>query len=61
MNPVELVCILPALYLTLISGVHTGAGVETVYIVSPLPYSSYVFTYLKFTIQSEQTYSTSPM
>lgn len=33
----------------------TGAGVETVYIVSPLPYSSYVYTYFR---SIEQIYST---
>lgn len=32
-----------------------GAGVETVYIVSPLPYSSYVYTYFR---SIEQIYST---
>lgn len=35
--------------------ISTGAGVETVYIVSPLPYSSYVYTYFR---SIEQIYST---
>lgn len=52
MNPVELV-----LHVTwpLFQMYITGAGVETVYIVSPLPYSSYVYTYFR---SIEQIYST---
>lgn len=51
MNPVELV-----LHVTwpLFQMYITGAGVETVYIVSPLPYSSYVYTYFKSQIEHIQ-------